>query len=347
MKLVNIGDMFYIQAADSDLRVKGEYGGAVTAILRYLLERKIVDAALAMHRGADHYDGIPVLITDPSNITELSGSLYCAPIMQSTVLFKYLNLAKDMKVAVVGVGCDCWAIQKLGEKGVISNENLFLIGLNCSRTFSPVQAQEMITRFYGINPMDIMKEEIAKGNLILETNDHQTKGLKIDDLEEQGCGRRSNCRRCEVKISRMADLACGSWGVIGMDVGKATFVEVGTKAGAQLLEDAIRDNALIAKDLSPKGIELREKTEQVMLKLGAQWQDHDFVTPEAKNEFWLKQFAKCIKCLGCVNACPVFVCDKCKLESKEPLWFESGELTPSPKLQFTRAAHMANDCVNC
>ncbi len=131
------------------------------------------------------------------------------------------------------------------------------------------------------------------------------------------------------------------------DVGKATFVEVGTKAGAQLLEDAIRDNALIAKDLSPKGIELREKTEQVMLKLGAQWQDHDFVTPEAKNEFWLKQFAKCIKCLGCVNACPVFVCDKCKLESKEPLWFESGELTPSPKLQFTRAAHMANDCVNC
>ena len=29
------------------------------------------------------------------------------------------------------------------------------------------------------------------------------------------------------------------------------------------------------------------------------------------------------------------------------LWFESGELPPSPKLHFTRAAHMANDCVNC
>jgi ferredoxin len=35
------------------------------------------------------------------------------------------------------------------------------------------------------------------------------------------------------------------------------------------------------------------------------------------------------------------------LESKESLWFESGELPPSPKLQFTRAAHKANDCVNC
>ncbi len=347
MKLVNVGDMFYVQAADSDLRAKGECGGAVTAILKYLLEKKIVDAALAMRRGTDLYDGVPALITDPSKITELSGSLHCAPIMQSTVLFKYLSGAKDMKVAVVGVGCDCWAIQKLGEKGVISKENLVLIGLNCGGTFPPVQAQEMITRFYGINPMDVMKEEIAKGNLILETNDHQAKGLKIDDLEEQGYGRRSNCRRCEVKIPRMADLAFGSWGVVGPDVRKATFVEVCTKAGAQLLEGAIRDGTLIAKDPSSQGIGLREKTEQAMLKLGAQWQAHDFLTPEAKNEFWLKQFAKCIKCLGCVNACPVCVCDECKLESKEPLWFESRELPPSPKLQFTRAAHMANDCVNC
>ena len=79
--------MFYVQAADSDLRAKGECGGAVTATLKYLLEKKIVDAALAMHRGTDHYDGIPALITDPSKITELSGALHCAPIMQSTVLF--------------------------------------------------------------------------------------------------------------------------------------------------------------------------------------------------------------------------------------------------------------------
>lgn len=347
MKLVNVGDMFYVQAADSDLRVNGECGGAVTAILKYLLEKKIVDAALAMRQGADLYDGVPTLVTDPSKITEFSGSLHCAPIMQSTVLVKYLNGAKGMKVAVVGVGCDCWAIQKLSEKGVISKENLVLIGLNCGGTFPPVQAQEMIKKFYGINPMDVTNEEIAKGSLILETNNHQTKGLKIDNLEEKGYGRRSNCRRCEVKIPRMADLACGSWGVVGPDVGTATFIEVCTKAGAQLLEDAIRDSALTSKSPIPEGIELREKTEQTMLKLSAQWQARDFLAPEAKNEFWLKQFAKCIKCLGCVNACPVCVCDECKLESKEPLWFESGELPPSPKLQFTRAAHMANDCVNC
>ena len=39
MKLVKVGDMFHGQAADSDLRVKGECGDAVTATLKYLLER--------------------------------------------------------------------------------------------------------------------------------------------------------------------------------------------------------------------------------------------------------------------------------------------------------------------
>ena len=89
--------MFYVQAADGDLRAKGECGGAVTATLKYLLERKIVDAALAMHRGTDHYDGIPALITDPSKITELSGALHCAPIMQSTVLFNTSTVLRIRK----------------------------------------------------------------------------------------------------------------------------------------------------------------------------------------------------------------------------------------------------------
>jgi coenzyme F420-reducing hydrogenase beta subunit len=44
--------------------------------------REIVDAALAMRRATDLYDGVPALITDPAKITELSGSLHCTPIMQ-------------------------------------------------------------------------------------------------------------------------------------------------------------------------------------------------------------------------------------------------------------------------
>jgi formate dehydrogenase subunit beta len=262
------------------------------------------------------------------------------------VLFKYLNGAQDMKLAVVGVGCDSLAMQVQIRKEELNADNLVRIGLNCGGTFPPVQAQEMIQKFYETDPMDVVKGEIAKGNFIIETKDHEHKEFKIDDLEEQGYGRRASCRRCEEKIPRTMDLAFGNWGVIGPDAGKATFVEVCSAAGAQLLEDAVHAGALTTKDPLPKGIEIRANVEKAMLKLGAKWQAHDFLSGEERDEFWLEQFAKCIKCGGCWKACPVCTCDDCKLESCEPRWVESG-IPPSPKLQYTRAALMDADCVDC
>src|SRR5664280_675941 len=294
--MVKVGDMFYAQASDSAIQQGGECGGAVTATLKYLLENKVVDGVLAMKREKDIYDVVPTLMTDPAKITELSGSLHCAPVIQSNVLFKYLNGAKDMKLAVVGVGCDSLALQVQIGKGVLNPDNLVLIGLNCGGTLPPVKAMEMIQKLYETDPMDVAKEEIAKGNFIIETKDHEHKELKVDDLEEMGYGRRANCRRCEEKIPRSMDLAFGNWGVIGPDAGKATFVEVCSEAGAQLLDDAVKAGALTTKDPIPKGIEIRENIEKAMLKLAAKWQAHDFLGPENRDEFWLEQFAKCIKC---------------------------------------------------
>ena len=344
--MVKAGDMVYARATDSAIRQHGQSGGAVTATLKYLLENAVVDGVLAMGRGTDVYDGVPRLITDPTSTTELSGSLYCAPIIQSHVLCKYLNGAQDMKLAVVGVGCDSLAMQVQIRKGELNADNLVRIGLNCGGTFQPVRAQDMLRTLYDTDPMAVVNADISKGKLIIETRDHERKEYKLDDLEALGYGRRANCRRCEEKIPRTMDLACGTWGVIGPDVSSWTFVEVCSSAGAQLLDDAVAAGALAVKDPIPRGIEIRANIEKAMLKLAAKWQDHDFLTGDERDEFWLKQFAKCIKCGGCWKACPVCTCDDCKLESCEPRWVEGG-LPPSPKLQYTRAAHMDADCVNC
>ena len=37
-----------------------------------------------------------------------------------------------------------------------------------------------------------------------------------------------------------SNLAFGNWGVVGPDAGNATFVEVCSEAGAQLLQDAVK-----------------------------------------------------------------------------------------------------------
>ena len=46
----------------------------------------------------------------------------------------------------------------------------------------------------------------------METADGEEKGFGIEDLEEDGMGRRENCQRCNLKIPSNADLALGNWG---------------------------------------------------------------------------------------------------------------------------------------
>lgn len=72
--------------------------------------------------------------------------------------------------------------------------------------------------------------------------------------------------RCKMKIPRQADLACGNWGVIGDKAGKATFVEVCSEKGANLINGAVKNGILATEAANPKGIEIRGKVENAMFK---------------------------------------------------------------------------------
>ena len=115
-----------------------------------------------------------------------------------------------------------------------------MIGLNCGGTVRPAVAEEMIRLFYELDPEDIVSEEINKGKFIVELKDGSEKSIKMDDLEDEGYGRRENCQRCELKIPRKADIACGNWG----SSKGYTFVEINTPRGEELVQYAI-DNEYI------------------------------------------------------------------------------------------------------
>ena len=76
---------------DADLQKKAECGGAVTALSKYALESKIVDAVLAVTEGADLYDAVPALITDPKDLDKTAGSLHCGTLLLPKLVKKYLD----------------------------------------------------------------------------------------------------------------------------------------------------------------------------------------------------------------------------------------------------------------
>ncbi|MEA5037673.1 hypothetical protein SDC9_31762 [bioreactor metagenome] len=340
------GDMFYAWTKSAD--IKGECGGAVISLLKYALEQKIVDVVLTVRKGYDVYDPLPVFITDPEELASCAGSLHCGTFLLPKLIKKYLNGAKDIKVAITVKGCDAKALYELAKRQQINMDNVLSIGLNCGGSVSPSVAREMIAEKYGIDPDDVVKEEIDKGQFIVMTKDGQHKGIKIDELEEEGLGRRKNCQRCETKIPRQADLACGNWGVFGEKAGKATFVEICSAKGASVFDGAVSAGAIDICAPDPKGLEIRGKIENVMIKMGKKAQKSQFdALHEGRERLTaiMNYSSRCIACRACIENCPICYCVECS--TLKPHLIDQTKTPPDFMFHLIRFAHIADSCVNC
>ncbi|HOB59114.1 MAG TPA: Coenzyme F420 hydrogenase/dehydrogenase, beta subunit C-terminal domain [Methanoregulaceae archaeon] len=340
------GDMLYAWTNDADLAKKAECGGAVTELLKYALESKTVDAVLAVKRGVDLYDAVPTIVTNPKDLDACAGSLHCGTLLLSKLVMEYVPKLSGKKLGMVVKGCDLMGLLELSKRKLVNLDNIVMIGVNCGGSVSPVTARKMIKEKFGVDPNTVTKEEIDKGQFIIEYEGGH-KGISMDELEEAGYGRRSNCRRCKLKVPRQADLACGNWGVIGDKAGKATFVEVCSDKGAKLLNAAVKANKLTAEPANQKGIELRTKVENSMYKLGDKWRKHDFeaLAPNLW-ETIAKETGRCMKCYACIDHCPVCVTIADKWKQPDQM-VRAGFIPADPMFHLRRFAHISDSCINC
>jgi len=203
-----MGDRYLATASDEDLLTVGTCGGAVTSLLKYALESKSVDAVLAIKgMNGNRYDGVLTFITNPDEVISTAGSLHCSSANIARCLKEYLDGASDLKIAVTCKPCDARAIIELTKRTQINLENLLLIGLNCTGTISPTTAKKMLEEEFKTDPLIVTSEEIEDDKLIVTLKDGGKRAMDLAELETKGYGRRGNCRRCEINIPTMADIA--------------------------------------------------------------------------------------------------------------------------------------------
>jgi formate dehydrogenase subunit beta len=343
------GNMYLARSSDDEIFKKSEYGGAVTSLLKFALESKMVDAVLAIKaRDGNRYDGIPILITDPEAVIDTAGSLHCVSPNIARCLKEYLDGALDMKIAVVCKPCDARAIIELAKRAQINMDNLTLIGLNCTGTLPSAAAKRMFREEFEVNPADIIREDLEDGKLIITLKDGTEKTKNLDELEQKGYGRRENCRRCDINIPIMADIACGKWGTDGK---KATFIEVCSEKGADFIDKAIEAGYIKVEKPDSAAIESRKKRNEEEILLARKWQERDFaslrdMSTEEKFSYWLGEFSRCIKCYGCRDACPICYCKDCILEADRGI-VAPGEIPPDIMFPMIRSVHVMDSCVNC
>jgi len=343
------GDMYIARSTDKKIAERAEHGGVVISLLKFALETGKVDAVVTVKaRNGNRYDGIPVLITNPEELIETAGSLHCVTVNTPRYIKEYLNGASDMKLAVVGKPCDIRGIVEIVKREQINLDNLFLIGLNCSGTLLPVVAKKMLIEEFGVDPLDVASEDIEDGKLVIRLNEGTEKTKGLGELEEKGYGRRENCRRCEIKIPTMADIACGKWGVYNK---KASYVEICSDKGAELFQEAIEAGYISVEHPDDEAIEERRKKEQEAVESALKRQQTDFgplkdMASEEKFDYWQWQFSQCIKCYGCRDACPICYCKHCILEADRGA-VTPGEIPPNVMFPMLRIVHVMDSCVNC
>ncbi|ADN35802.1 coenzyme F420 hydrogenase/dehydrogenase beta subunit domain protein [Methanolacinia petrolearia DSM 11571] len=341
------GDMVYAWASNPECLKSGECGGAVTSLLKYALESKMVDGVLTVAKGVDLYDAKPVFITDPEDIAKAAGSLHCGTLLLPKLIKKYFNGARDMKIAITLKGCDAKAMYELAKRQQINLDNVIMIGLNCGGSVAPGVGRRMIAEKYEVDPDTVHKEEIDKGKFIIEYEGGE-KGISIDELEEEGYGRRSNCQRCKTKVPRQCDLACGNWGVIGDKAGKATFVEICSDKGADLVTKAKSAGAIETAAPNPAGIDIRAKIENSMYKLADKSRAKQFgELGEGKErlDYIMSETSRCIKCYQCIENCPICYCVECS--TRKPHLVPPGQVPPPFMFHLIRYTHIADSCINC
>lgn len=329
--------MSYVLAKsrNDDILDAGECGGAVTSILKYLLDEGIVEGVLALSPHDDIYDAMPVYITDSKDLLKTAGSYHCAPTMVGDLVQKYLS---DKKIAITVKPCDMRAIEEVVMRHRIDKDNIYFIGLNCGGTVSPVSGREMIDLFYEANPDDVVSEEIDKGKFIIKLANGSEEAVKIHDLEKEGYGRRGNCQRCDVKIPRKANIACGNWGAED----GWTFIEINDEKGQELIDGAKNAGIIEIKSPGDAAVEARAKVEKIMINMAKKNQQASYPLVSEMDEW-----NRCIGCYACRDICPVCGCfENCELNKS---YFNDEATVPPSPIAFhgVRLSHMSFSCVDC
>jgi formate dehydrogenase (coenzyme F420) beta subunit len=72
------------------------------------------------------------------------------------------------------------------------------------------------------------------------------------------------------------------------------------------------------------------------------------MAPHERWKFWEKEFARCIRCYACRQACPLCYCEQCLVEKNQPQWVPSSPHTMGNYLyNVHRAFHLAGRCTLC
>jgi len=243
--------IYSARATDKEILRRAQRGGATTAILKFLLDKKYVKGVIvAKTHEIDAWKPIPSVVTKPSDLigtqkTKYTPSPQLIAVREAVLSWKLTNLA------MVATPCEVhglWAM-RLSPYGVLKMADAvrFVIGTFCYGTYSYKDLfLNFLMKKHGIPPSSITKIDLDTHRLKVYVHGE----LKLDvSRHEIHDYLRGSCRICKDFTARLADISVGG---IGSEEGWTTVI-IRTDIGEKIFNEAAKEGYLEIKEISEEG----------------------------------------------------------------------------------------------
>jgi formate dehydrogenase subunit beta len=312
------------------LEVRDSALETMTAFLRGLLEKGVVDALLVPRHTPAGDNVVQTLFTDP---TKLEGVDPIAPVLPVNSAKLVSDLTETGAVGRLGAvlrSCEVRALIELVKLQQASLDNVVLIGVDCLGTYEMNDYAELVVSGNGDLSTDLLAQA-EEGHL----------------TPHEGYQFRVACQMCEYPVPQGVDLALG---LIGVDTANEILITASDELAEQLELSPAEMPA--ARQEAVDGL-AAERTEERDRRF-AEFRQRVVDMPSL-----LAEFSRCIRCHNCMVVCPICYCKECifrtaTFDHASAQYFRwanrKGAIrmpTDTLIFQLTRLNHMVTSCVGC
>ncbi len=244
--------IFISRAGEKAPEGRFQGGGTVTSLIAHALTAKAIDAAVLT--GRDGAEGVPMLVTDPEDVSKASGSKFTASptlaALNSAIRDGYAN------IGVVGTPCQITAVAQMRlnplEREDFSDPVGLTVGLFCTWALDTRKLLPVVDECVGdacVLAMDVPPPPAEIMVIDTDASQAQIPLSKIRPLVPQGC------QLCPDMTSEWADVSVGQ--VEGMP-GWNTLI-VRSERGEQAVDQAVASGYLEVRDLPEENLQALEK----------------------------------------------------------------------------------------
>jgi formate dehydrogenase subunit beta len=312
------------------LEVEDDALGTMTAFLRGLLEKEIVDALLVPRHTPTGDNVVQTLFTDPAKLENIDPIAPVLPVNSAKLVANLTATGAVGRLGAVLRSCEVRALIELVKLKQASLDNVILIGVDCLGTYEMNDYADLVASGEG----DLSANLLA-----------QAKEGRLEPHD--GYPFRVACQMCEYPVPQGVDLALH---LIGVDTASEIWIAASDELAEQLelsptevpaaRQEAV--DALVAERTAERDRRFEEFRERV-----------------ADMPSLLAEFSRCIRCHNCMVACPICYCKECifrtaTFDHASAQYFRWANRKGSIRMptdtlifQLTRLNHMVSSCVGC